>query len=418
MSPVARRALLCILICLASPLFAQSTDPLFSQVQFEKWFSGKTEPHIRWAAHVNPPTLSTHQRLIASVNVEVDGAEIAKWRGRGHLVVLVELRDSKGRAWQNHQEFSLAHIEEGIKANNVDFSQLMFVLPGEYKIFIAVYDDATGEHNTVRRQLHVPQLKNDPLPDAWDGLPAVEFLPDAEPPESWYLPTIQGRLKVAVSTHEPVHIELLVNLTPPGLMAASTNAQTRVFEILIPAAKVLSQIDWGTAPFGIKLLDLPKQHVVYQQDDARSVDWALAADSLSEVNAGTIDARTLEKRHLSADFFVREVRREITKSRRKGVTPVVIVLSGAIQFDEAQEVVPIRPDNSTTPKIFYIRYQPVRQLVMVRGAAGRRPVRMGDPLPDRLEPLLKPLEPRLFEVTTQEQVRRALAAILAEISKL
>jgi hypothetical protein len=37
---------------------------------------------------------------------------------------------------------------------------------------------------------------------------------------------------------------------------------------------------------------------------------------------------------------------------------------------------------------------------------------------DQLEPLLKPLEPRLFEVATPEQFRKALAAILAEIAKL
>ena len=37
---------------------------------------------------------------------------------------------------------------------------------------------------------------------------------------------------------------------------------------------------------------------------------------------------------------------------------------------------------------------------------------------DQLEPLLKPLEPRLFEVATPEQFRKALAVILAEIAKL
>lgn len=37
---------------------------------------------------------------------------------------------------------------------------------------------------------------------------------------------------------------------------------------------------------------------------------------------------------------------------------------------------------------------------------------------DQLEPLLKPLEPRLFEVATPEQFRGALATILAGIARL
>ena len=37
---------------------------------------------------------------------------------------------------------------------------------------------------------------------------------------------------------------------------------------------------------------------------------------------------------------------------------------------------------------------------------------------DQLEPLLKPLDPKLFEVGTPEQFRKALATILGEIAKL
>ena len=37
---------------------------------------------------------------------------------------------------------------------------------------------------------------------------------------------------------------------------------------------------------------------------------------------------------------------------------------------------------------------------------------------DSLEPLLKPLQPRLFEVYTPEQFRKALASMLEEIARL
>ncbi len=37
---------------------------------------------------------------------------------------------------------------------------------------------------------------------------------------------------------------------------------------------------------------------------------------------------------------------------------------------------------------------------------------------DQLEPLLKPVDPRLYDVTTPEQVRRALAGMMAEIARM
>jgi hypothetical protein len=37
---------------------------------------------------------------------------------------------------------------------------------------------------------------------------------------------------------------------------------------------------------------------------------------------------------------------------------------------------------------------------------------------DQLEPLLKPIDPHLYDVTTPEQMRRALAGMMADIAKM
>jgi hypothetical protein len=42
----------------------------------------------------------------------------------------------------------------------------------------------------------------------------------------------------------------------------------------------------------------------------------------------------------------------------------------------------------------------------------------GASLDDQLLPLLKPLAPQLFEVTTPQEFRRSLATILTQIAKL
>jgi hypothetical protein len=428
MAAVTRLASFRLLVALAaSPLLAQAqTDPVFAKVPVDQWLSEGNQSHMRWNVRMSEPHLSTHQRLIAGVDVDVDGAELARRRGKGQFFVLVQLTDEKGRVWQNHQEMDLDHIEEGMKANNAVFSQLIFLLPGDYSVSIGILDNATGEHGVIKRRVHVSPLKNDPLPRAWRDLPAVEFITPSMPPDSWYLPSIAGKLCLAVETREPVHVDLVVNLTPSEQVTGSTRVQNRNFGALLPATKVLSQVDWGNSTFSIALLDLSRRRVTYEQDDMRGLDWSKAGSALAEVNPGIIDIKSLENRQYNAEFFLDEIRRRIAAKRPAHRSRVLIVLSSAVQFASGQDVHPIGLDGPTDAKVFYIRYQPPPQIFLRPTAAdglrlGRRDGGLRSnfgPQLDQLEPLLKPLEPRLFVVGTPEQFRKALAAILTEIAKL
>jgi len=417
---VTRRTLLAL--C-ASPLAAQQgglRDDTFSDLPVDRWLTHSDEAHIRWNSHISEPRLSTHQRLIVSLTAEVDGAELSKRRGKGRFLILAQVTDARGTIWQGHLEIALDRMEEGLKSNNVDFTILMFALPGDYEIALAIWDDATSEHSVRRHHLHVSPLRNDPLPAAWQGLPAVEFIPVLEPPEKWYLPSIEGRLSLAASAHEPHCIDLVVNLTASAPLAGSTQAQTRIFEVLLPAAKVFSQVNWGSSPFGFTLLDLSRNRVVYQQEEMGPVDWSRAGASLKDVNAGTIDAHALEQQWLTANFFVSEIRRRIRSaaSQRKGKPPVVIVLSSAFRFAEVQTLQPVDHDLPYAAKVFYIRYQPLPRLLIPALGSGVPPRRADYRIEDQLAPLLKPLEPRIFEIATQDELRKALAAILSEISRM
>ena len=423
MAPVTRFATFLLLIAAAaSPLLAQTaqdglTDPVFSQIPFDQWLSQGDQSHMRWTVRLSEPQLSAHQRMVAAVSVSVDGAELVRRRGKGRFLVLVQVNDERGRVWQNHQEMDLEHIEEGMKTNNAVFSEILFLVPGDYSVSTAIFANATGDHSVIKHKLHVPPLKNDPLPGAWHDLPAVEFLGPAMLPDSWYLPSIEGKLRLAVETHEPVHVDLVVNLTPSEHLAGSTRVQNRTFGVLLPATKVLSQVDWGTATFGVSLLDLSRRRVTYRQENAGGLDWAKAGSALSEVNPGIIDVKSLAQRQFSAEFFLDEIRRRIAHRGSR----VLIVLSSAVRFADGQELHPIALDGPSDAKVFYIRYQPPPQVFFGAPDAGVRArpvVRTGYATIDQLEPLLKPLEPRLFEVATPEQFRKALATILGEIAKL
>lgn len=427
MAAVTRFANFALFVALAaSPLAAQapqngSTDPIFSRVPFDRWLSEAGQSQMRWSVRLRDPRLSAHQRFVSGVLVDVDGAELARRRGKGQFLVLVEVRDEKGRVWQNHQEMDLEHVAEGLKGSDAEFSQLFFVLPGDYRVSIAAFADATGDHSVLQRRLHVPSLKNDPLPGAWRALPPVEFIAPLNTPDSWYLPSIEGKLTLSVETREPVHIDLVVNLTPSELFTGSALVQDRTFGTLLPIAKVLSQVDWGRATFSLALLDLSRRRVIWHEENTRGLDWSQAGTSLAEVNPGIIDVKSLEKRQYSAEFFLNQIRQRIFRRSAPRGSRVLIVVSSGIQFASGQQLHPIALDQPSGAHVFYIRYQPPPQIYL--GLAGRQRVvpptaRNGIAGFDQLEPLLKPLDPRVFEVYQPEQFRKALAVILAEIAKL
>ena len=232
-------------------------------------------------------------------------------------------------------EMDLERVQEGTKSNDAVFSQLFFVMPGDYRVEMALYDTATSEHTMSKRKLHVAALRNDPLPEAWRGLPAVEFVNPSQPPDSWYLPSIQGRLSLKVEPREPVQVNLVVNLTPSERLTGSSRAQSRNLAALLPATKIFSQIDWGSAGFSLALLDLSRRKVSYEQSSPGPLVWSKAGASLGEVNPAIIDVKSLGNRKLTAQFFVEIQRRAATPHKQT----VLIVLTNAVEFESARRFV-------------------------------------------------------------------------------
>lgn len=385
-------------------------DPVFSTVPFDRWLSQANSSQMRWNLHLSDPELTPHQRLAVNLEVEIDGSEISKRAGEGKLLVLVQVVDEENRAWQTHREFDLESLPEGVKAAAARFSQSFFVLPGNYRIAIGVCDTADRDHSVVQRNLRVAGLRNDPLPDMWRGLPAVEFFTADLAPDRWYLPSIAGRPNLVAEARHAAEVDLLVNLTPAERLEGSTRVRDRNLEALLPEAKVLTQVDWRNTKLNVEFLDLSRRRVAWRQDDVRTLDWTQVGDALDDANPGIIDVRSLANRRYNADFFLNRVARRVRPLR------VVIVLSAAVSFEKGMDIHPIGIQRRPDVRLIYLRYQQPPRMVVNSDGRPAWPRIAG--LVDQLEPLLKPLAPRLLDVSTPEQFRKSLAAVLAEIAKM
>jgi len=410
-------------------------DPAFSAMPFERWLAEGEPTSLRWSVRVGAALLNNHQRLQTRVEVQVDGNELVSRKGHGELGVMIQFEDSAKRFYQTHGAIDLQEVKDDTGKSNIQYLQDAFVLPGDYRVSVVMFDAKTRDHWAQQKTLHVNPLRNDPLPGAWKDLPAVELLHAADPPDSWYVPYISSRLQVTVAPRRPVRIEVLMNASPSGPSRGlnTGTANNRNLANLVPALKVFSQMEVAGGSLHITLLDISNRHVIFEQDAVHQLDWKRLSAALTQADPNKIDVRSLEHREQNAPYFVQQVRERLAASTTAAGTAaepvrVLIVLAAPMTLDSGEKIhVPESAAKQQGP-LYYVRYH----LPPERAPLGFEPLsRMGRrgyggmPQPagpaeafDSLQPLLKPLQPRLFDVYSPDQFRKALSSLLEEIARL
>jgi hypothetical protein len=399
-----------------------SHDTEFEKYPLDKWVSETSQARLRWRVEIPQPELSTHQRLMLRVVTHVDGREIEKRRGGGNLMTLLQVRDTQGHIWQNHEVLDLSRAPRNAQSSEFTLTYFAFVLPGDYSVTVALCNPATLEHSVIGRKVHVAPLRAEPLPGAWTGIPPVEFIQSPEgPPDIWYLPEIQEHLQVALRPAHPVHLQVLVNTTPSERAAASVSTMRRNMSVAIPALKIFSQLDAPGSTLDAVLLDLMHRRIPFEQTDVQVLDWARMRNYFLSLQPGLVDVATLQGQWKMRRFFLEEVTRRLTQ--KSEAVPVVIILSGPAFFENPEAMATMAMEPEAGRRLFYIRYRtPSVRIQRVRVRPGMRPpvpLPALDPMPlDDLERTLEPFGARIFDATSAEQFRRVLAAILEQISKI
>ncbi len=416
---------------------AGAPDPAFSVVPFDRWLSEGEPTTFRWSVKVGGAELNNHQRLQSRLEIQLDGNEVVSRRGHGQLGILIQFEDSAKRVYQTHGAIDLQEVKDEVGKSNIQYLQDAFLLPGDYRVGVVIFDAKTHDHWAEQKTLHVNPLRNDPLPGAWKNLPPVELLTSLDAPDTWYIPYIKSRLEVPVATRRPVRVEVLMNASPSGPSRGlnTGTANSRNLANLVPALKVFSQMDVAGGSLHITLLDISKRRVIFEQDAVHQLDWTRLRDALTEADPNKIDVKSLENRAQNATYFMQQVRERLgpagSPASASEPAHVLIVLAAPMTLDGGDKS-HIIIDSETKPggSLYFVRYH----LPPVRAPLGPDPMsRMGrrgypggiQPLPtgpaeafDSLQGVLKPLQPRLFDVYSPDQFRKALSTLMEEIARL
>jgi hypothetical protein len=401
----------------------------------ERWLSGPAHADIRWSTHISPASLSRFQRLAVRFSIRADGREIEQRRGKGALLMMVELRDASGKRYESHRTIDLREPPHtaATHLNYSEWSVAAFLTPGDYQVTFAMADLNAGEHNLARQKLHIAPLAGDPLPGAWRDLLPVEFIQSTEPPDAWFVPESTARLVLPVAAKRPVRVEVVVNTSVSETSRIVQRRQQQSIGALVGALKVLGQLDVRDGRLNISLLDVTRRRTIFTQDSVTGLDWLRLKTALGADDRSTIDVGALKDRDQDIQFFLHEIAGRIAKPEgaAAGDLRVVIVLSPPMAFPAGVDRTPSEPPADPDFRVYYIRYQtfagrPSFTPPMYSASAGRpSPLEterlphggVTHPgLPDQLAQPVKPLHPRLFDVFTPLDFRNAIAAILREIS--
>jgi hypothetical protein len=180
---------------------------------------------------------------------------------------------------------------------------------------------------------------------------------------------------------------------------------------------MLSGMDLRDGSLDVTLLDLTRRRA-WEQKNAHGLDWARLREPLANNNPGVIDVQSLAARAEMRQFFWDEVMGRVSPKDEREPLRVVIVLSAPVFLDRQYKVEAAAVPKDPNRRVYYLRYRPLP----IRPAfdpfmPGPRPLISSLPADD-LENALKSLDARVFGANTPREFRRAVANMLAEISRM
>jgi hypothetical protein len=404
-----------VLLVLAGvrPLCAEDvpTEKVFAALPFDQWVKQGPQVKIPWKVQVRSYGLSLHQRLLAHIHVELKRRELAKLPPDDRILVLLELTDATGKPFRDYVLFQNADMGPQTGKGEIEAFWNMYVLPGEYKVIVALVDGTSGEHNLMQGRLRVTPLKNDPMPQVWTGLPAVEFLDPLSGPDAMFRSDVSSKLHLPLATKHTVRVEVLADVTASDLFHGSTVFYNRYLSVALPLLKALSQISLERGSVDVAMLDLRKRAVTFEQNEVRELDWQRAKAVLAPENGpSTIDIKALEQSRESPAFLQDELLRRLNgqsagESTEAAPLHVFVIIGSPMDFYSFRGLPRLPAGSEERCVVYYLQFELLNP-GYADGAIGN------------VRKMLKPLPVRVFKVRSPESIRHALAKIVEEVSSM
>lgn len=370
-------------------------------IPISDWLNAGDHSDIPWNLRVRDPYLRIDQRMEVSYSARIAAKDLNR-SGKSHELFLVSRISSPDGEWLNEPRIVRHTLEEDLpKHVEAEFLMRVVVQPGDYMLWVVLYDRKTGKHNVTKQRLRVPEMRGDPLPDLYSRMPLVEF-PEADPAVENDASFVNSQLYLPVRNKRPLQVHLISMLSPPEQWTGRTRIMRAHNDDTLGALAALSQMNLTEGSLSITGLDLVRRQVMFEQRDFQNVKWASLMDAMKKAQSPDISTQALQGAKNNGAFFREILNQRLTaESAESNGMRVIVVVTSARLFESGADLRPLQIEGDCNCRVYYLRFR----------------LNLNDVF-DQLERLMKPLRPRTFNLITARDLRKAIAEIVEDLGKL
>jgi hypothetical protein len=391
-----------LLLVLASFAGAEDRRPLdLRSIPISDWLNAGAHSEIPWTVRVRPAYLRIDQRMEVAYTARI-GAKDLNRTGKSHELFLVSRISSPDGEWLNEPSIVRHTVEDELpKHLSAEFLMRVVVQPGDYLLWVVLYDRRTGKHNVAKNRLRVPEMRGDPLPELYQGMPLVEF-PEAGPTSENGGTFVRSQLYLPVRNKRPLQVDLISMLSPPEQWTGRTRIMRAHNDDTLGALAALSQMNLTEGALSILGLDLVRRQVMFEQHDFQNVAWESLMEAMKKAQSPDISTQALQGSKNNGAFFREILNQRLTaESQESDGMRVIVVVTSARLFESGSDLRPLQIEGDCNCRVYYLRFR----------------LNLNDVF-DQLERLMKPLRPRTFNLITARDLRKAIAEIVEDLEKL
>jgi hypothetical protein len=381
-------------------IMPRTQDVDAQELPLERWLAQGEVTQIPWKTVVGLPRLRMDQRFEISFNGRIDGKELRGTQASRELVFVAGISDMGGRMLVKPKASRQSYEAKLNKEVQVRFSDCVFMQPGDYVLWIMVYDRNSERHNLLKRHIRIPQFSSDPLPNLNTRLPVAEF-PRVDGGNPAAPETSPGAMLLPITTKGPLHVELISILAAPDQWAARSDLVRFDNNEVLAATGLLSQMQLKSGSVSLFTLDLVNRTVPFRQFDLSEFDWGSLAKTFTPVaDNQRISLPALQALKQRSDFLRNWVLERLglplvpQRARR-----VMIFVSGTLSFARGSDLTPLRSGCSDDCRVYHLRMRV-----------------SSDDVFDDLGKLIQPLHPKTFNIYLPTDFRKALGEIVQDLN--
>jgi hypothetical protein len=369
-------------------------------IPISDWLNGNDTTEIPWSVRIRPATLGMDQRLEVFYTVSIR-AKALNSTGKSHELFLISRFSTLDGEWLNAPDIT-RHEVDGEMPNHLQalFNMRVSVQPGEYLLWLVLYDRKTDKHNVTKRRIKVSEMRGDPLPLLYNRLPLIEFPKITENGPSY----INSEYFLPIANKRPMQVELISMFSPPEQWASRSRAIRVYHDNTVGALSALAQMELRDGSMSITGLDLARREMSFEQRDFEKVDWPSLLEALKKAQSPNITAAALQGSKSNGAFFREFLDQRLAPDENaSGEDPlrVIIVVSSSLLFQRGSDLKPIEIEGDCNCRIYHVRFRLTNSDVF-----------------DELERFMKPLRPRTFNPISPRDFRKAIAEIVEELESL